>query len=105
MQKLKQGDEVVVLTGKDNGKRGKIVKLLGDNKLLVEGISRVKKHQKGNPNSGVQGGIIDKDMPINISNVGLYNPETKKADRVGFKFLDDGKKVRYFKSTNEVIDA
>ncbi len=105
MQKLKQGDEVVVLTGKDNGKRGKIVKLLGDNKLLVEGINRVKKHQKGNPNSGVQGGIIDKDMPINISNVGLYNPETKKADRVGFKFLDDGKKVRYFKSTNEVIDA
>ncbi len=105
MQKLKQGDEVVVLTGKDNGKGGKIVKLLGDNKLLVEGINRVKKHQKGNPNSGVQGGIIDKDMPINISNVGLYNPETKKADRVGFKFLDDGKKVRYFKSTNEVIDA
>jgi large subunit ribosomal protein L24 len=105
MQKLRKGDEVIVLTGKDKGKQGKIVKLLGDNKLLVEGINRAKKHQKGNPNTGVQGGIIDKDMPINISNVGLYNPETKKADRVGFKFLDDGKKVRYFKSTNEVVDA
>ncbi len=104
MQKLKQGDEVIVLTGKDKGKQGKILKKIG-NRLLVEGINRAKKHQKGNPNAGIQGGIIDKDMPIDISNVGLYNPETKKADRVGFKFLDDGKKVRYFKSTNEVVDA
>jgi large subunit ribosomal protein L24 len=104
MNKLKQGDEVIVLTGKDKGKQGKVVTLI-NNKVLVEGINRVKKHQKGNPNAGVQGGIIDKDMPINISNVGLFNPETKKADRVGFKFLDDGKKVRYFKSTNEVVDA
>ncbi len=104
MQKLKQGDEVIVLTGKDKGKQGKVLKKIG-NRLLVEGINRAKKHQKGNPNAGIQGGIIDKDMPIDISNVGLYNPETKKADRVGFKFLDDGKKVRYFKSTNEVVDA
>lgn len=105
MKKLRQGDSVIVLTGKDKGKQGKIVKLVGDEKVLVEGINRVKKHQKGNPNAGIQGGIVDKDMPVNSSNVALYNPETKKADRVGFKFLDDGKKVRYFKSTNEVVDA
>jgi len=105
MNKLRQGDEVIVLAGKDKGKQGKIITLIENKKILVEGINRVKKHQKGNPNAGIQGGIIDKDMPINISNVGLYNPETKKADRVGFKFLDDGKKVRYFKSTNEVVDA
>jgi large subunit ribosomal protein L24 len=105
MNKLRQGDEVIVLAGKDKGKQGKIITLIENKKILVEGINRVKKHQKGNPNAGVQGGIIDKDMPINISNVGLYNPETKKADRVGFKFLDDGKKVRYFKSTNEVVDT
>ena len=72
---------------------------------MVEGINRVKKHQRGNPNAGVAGGIVDKDMPIDISNVGLYNPETQKADRIGFRFLDDGKKVRYFKSTKEVVDA
>ncbi len=105
MQKLRQGDEVVVLTGKDKGKQGKILSVIDQDRVLVEGVNRAKKHQKGNPNLGVQGGIIDKDMPINISNVALYNPETKKADRVGFKFLEDGKKVRYFKSTNEVVDA
>lgn len=105
MQKLRKGDEVIVVIGKDKGKQGKIVRIVDEAKVLVEGINRAKKHQKGNPNAGIQGGIIDKDMPINISNVALYNPETKKADRVGFKFLDDGKKVRYFKSTNEVVDA
>jgi len=105
MQKLRLGDEVVVLIGKDKGKQGKLLKIIGDQKVLVEGINRAKKHTKGNPNAGVQGGIIDQDMPINISNIALYNPETKKADRVGFKFLDDGKKVRCFKSTNEVVDA
>jgi len=105
MNKLRQGDEVIILTGKDKGKQGKIITIIDNKRILVEGINRVKKHQKGNPNAGIQGGIIDKDMPVNISNVGLYNPETKKADRVGFKFLDDGKKVRYFKSTNEVVDA
>ena len=105
MQKIKQGDEVIVRTGKDKGKRGKVTKILRDNKVLVEGINRVKKHQRGNPNAGVAGGIVDKDMPIDISNVGLYNPETQKADRIGFRFLDDGKKVRYFKSTKEVVDA
>ena len=105
MQKIKQGDEVVVITGKDKGKTGRVSKILKENKVLVEGINQVKKNQKPNPNAGVSGGIIVKDMPINISNIGLYNPETKKADRVGFKFLEDGKKVRYFKSTNEVVDV
>jgi large subunit ribosomal protein L24 len=105
MAKIKKGDDVIVRTGKDKGKSGRVTKILKDNKVLVEGINQVKKNQKPNPNAGVSGGIIVKDMPINISNIGLYNPETKKADRVGFKFLDDGKKVRYFKSTNEVVDA
>jgi len=104
MRKIRQGDQVIVLTGKDKGQKGKVLTILGD-KVLVEGVNRAKKHQKGNPNAGIQGGIIDKDMPINISNVGLYNPETQKADKVGFRFLEDGKKVRYFKSTNEVVDA
>ncbi len=105
MQKLKKGDEVIILIGKDKGKQGKILSVLENGKVLVEGVNRAKKHTKGNPNAGVQGGIIEKDMPVSISNVALYNPETKKADRVGFRFLEDGKKVRYFKSTNEVVDA
>ncbi|WP_442498476.1 50S ribosomal protein L24 [Methylobacter sp. sgz302048] len=105
MQKIKQGDEVIVRTGKDKGKSGRVLKVLKDNKVLVEGINQVKKNQRSNPNAGISGGIIVKDMPIHISNVGLYNPETKKADRIGFKFLEDGKKVRYFKSTSKVVDA
>ncbi len=105
MQKIKKGDEVIVRAGKDKGKRGKVAKILANGKVLVNGINRAKKHQKGNPNEGIQGGIVDVDMPIAISNIGLYNPETQKADRVGIKFLDDGRKVRYFKSTNEVVDA
>ena len=105
MAKIRKGDDVIVRTGKDKGKNGRVTKILKDNKVLVEGINQVKKNQKPNPNAGVSGGIIVKDMPINISNIGLYNPETKKADRVGFKFLEDGKKVRYFKSTNEVVDV
>jgi large subunit ribosomal protein L24 len=105
MQKIKKGDDVVVRTGKDKGKSGRVTKVLKDNKILVEGINQAKKNQKPNPNAGVTGGIIVKDMPINISNVGLYNPTTKKPDRVGFRFLDDGKKVRFFKSTNEVVDV
>jgi large subunit ribosomal protein L24 len=105
MQKIRKGDDVIVRAGKDKGKSGRVTKVLKDNKVLVEGINQVKKNQKPNPNAGVSGGIIVKDMPIDISNIGLYNPVTKKADRVGFKFLEDGKKVRYFKSTNEVVDA
>ncbi|MGJ0514382.1 MAG: 50S ribosomal protein L24 [Methylomicrobium sp.] len=105
MQKIKKGDDVIVRTGKDKGKSGRVTKILKDDKVLVEGINQVKKSQKPNPNAGVTGGIVTKDMPIHISNIGLYNPATKKADRVGIRILDNGKKVRYFKSTNEVVDA
>ncbi|CAG1770954.1 50S ribosomal protein L24 [uncultured bacterium] len=105
MQKIKKGDDVIVLAGKDKGKSGRVTQVLKNNKVLVEGINQVRKSQRPNPNAGVSGGIVVKDMPIDISNVGLYNPKTKKADRVGFKFLEDGKKVRYFKSTKEVVDA
>ncbi|MBM4206571.1 MAG: 50S ribosomal protein L24 [Gammaproteobacteria bacterium] len=105
MLKIKKGDDVVILAGKDKGKSGRVSKLLDNHKILVEGINQAKKHQKPNPNAGVSGGIIAKDMPIHVSNVGLYNPATKKPDRVGFRFLENGKKVRYFKSTNEVVDV
>ncbi|MDO9104685.1 MAG: 50S ribosomal protein L24 [Methylovulum sp.] len=105
MQKIRKGDDVIVRTGKDKGKSGRVVQVLKNDKLLVEGINRVKKTQKANPNTGVSGGIVSKDMPINVSNVGLYNPVTKRADRVGIKFLEDGKKVRFFKSTNELVDV
>lgn len=105
MQKIKKGDEVLVRTGKDKGKRGTVTKLVGDDKLIVEGVNRVKKHIKPNPQKGVAGGIVELEAPIHISNIGLYNPQTKKADRIGFKFLQDGKKVRVFKSTNEVVDV
>lgn len=103
MQKIKQGDEVIVIQGKDKGKLGRVTRILNNSKVLVEGINTVKKHQRGNPNLGVSGGIVDKDMPIDISNVALYNPKTKKGDRVGVRTLEDGKKVRFFKSTNEVV--
>ena len=105
MQKIKQGDEVIVCVGRDKGKLGKVAKILESNKVLVVGVNLVKKHQRGNPNLGISGGIVDKNMPIDISNVALFNPKTKKADRVGFRLDRDGKKVRYFKSTNEVVDA
>jgi large subunit ribosomal protein L24 len=105
MQKIKKGDVVIIRAGKDKGKQSTVTQVLKENKIIVKGINRVKKHQKGNPNASVQGGIIDKDMPIDISNIGLFNPDTKKADRVGFRFLDDGKKVRYFKSTNKAVDV
>lgn len=104
MQKIKKGDDVIVLTGKDKGKKGKIANVLENDKVLIEGVNIAKKHQKPNPNAGVQGGIIDKQMPVHISNVGLYNPETGKPDRVGFRILEDNRKVRVFKSTNEVVD-
>jgi large subunit ribosomal protein L24 len=105
MNKIKKGDEVIVLTGKDKGKRGLILSIVSSDKVLVEGINTVKKHLKPNPNKGIEGGIIEKQMPINISNVAIYNAQTKKADRIGFRVLDDGKKVRFFKSNNEVLDA
>lgn len=105
MNKIKKGDDVIVLTGKDKGRRGTVLTVMDNNKVLVEGINVVKKHQKPNPNKGIEGGIVDKQMPIQVSNVALVNPQTNKADRVGFKTLEDGKKVRFFKSNNEVVDA
>jgi large subunit ribosomal protein L24 len=102
--KIKKGDEVIVITGKDKGKRGTVVKMLDDSRLVVENVNMAKKHTKPNPNKGEPGGILDKEMPLHISNVALYNPVTDKGDRVGFKILEDGKKVRIFKSNQEVVD-
>ena len=104
MRKIRKGDEVVVITGKDKGKRGKIIKVSENEKIWVENVNLVKRHTRGNPLRGTAGGIIDKEMPIHLSNVAIFNPTTSKADRVGFKFLEDGRKVRYFKSNGEVID-
>jgi len=103
VKKIKKGDVVIVRVGKDKGKEGAVTEILKNNKILVEGINQVKKHQKGNPNAGIQGGIIYKDMPLDISNVGLLNPDTKRADRIGFRMLENGTKVRYFKSTNQIV--
>ena len=106
MRKIRKGDDVIVVTGKDNGKRGNVLRVLPDvDKLVVENVNIVKKHQKPNPQAGVAGGIIEKEMPIDVSNVMLYNPQTKKGDRVGFRILEDGRKVRVFKSTKEVVDV
>lgn len=104
MNKIRKGDDVIVTTGKDKGKRGTILRML-ESKVLVEGANKVKKHQKPNPVKGQAGGIIEMEMPLDISNVALFNPATKKADRVGIKVLEDGRKVRFFKSNGEVIDA
>ena len=105
MAKIHKGDPVVVLTGKDKGKRGSVLRVLDTGHLLVEGINRVKKHQKPNPMRNVQGGIVEKEMPIQNSNVALFNVATQKADRVGYKLLDDGRKVRVYKSSGEMVDA
>jgi large subunit ribosomal protein L24 len=102
MRKIKKGDDIIVIAGKDKGKQGQIEKVIG-NKVVVTNVNIAKKHIKGNPNKSEPGGIIDKAMPLDISNVAIYNAATAKADRVGFKFLEDGKKVRFYKSTNEVI--
>lgn len=104
MNKIRKGDDVIVTTGKDKGKRGAVLRML-DGKVLVEGANKVKKHQKPNPVKGVSGGIVEMEMPLDVSNVALFNPATKKADRVGIKVLEDGRKVRFFKSNGEVIDA
>jgi large subunit ribosomal protein L24 len=105
MRKIRKGDEVVVLAGKDKGKRGRVVRVVDAEHVIVENINMVKRHTKPNPYRGVSGGILEKEMPIHVSNVSHYNPGTGKADRVGFRTLDDGRKVRYFKSTNEVVDV
>ena len=104
MKKLKKNDLVVVLTGKDKGKTGEITRLLNDQRLYVSGVNMVKRHTKGNPQAGQPGGIIEKEAPIQVSNVAIFNRDTSKADRVGFKQLEDGKQVRIYKSTGEQID-
>ncbi len=105
MQKIRKGDEVIVITGKDKGRRGTVTRRVDSERVIVEGINRAKKHVRPNPMKGEQGGIVEKDMPIHISNVALFNPTTQKGDRVGFKVLDDGKKVRVFKSNGELVQA
>ena len=105
MEKIRKGDDVIVTTGKDKGKRGTVLRIVDARHLVVEGVNRVKKHERPNPVKGLTGGIVDKDMPIDISNVALYNPQTKKADRIGFKLMEDGRKVRVFKSNGEMVDA
>jgi large subunit ribosomal protein L24 len=105
MDKIRKGDDVVVITGKDKGKRGTVLKRVDDERLVIEGVNRVKKHVKPNPMKGQAGGIVEKEMPIHVSNIALFNPASKKADRVGFKLLDDGRKVRVFKSNGEMVDA
>ncbi len=103
MRKLRTGDEVIVIAGKDKGKRGQIDAFVGDNRVLIPNVNVAKKHVKANPNAGETGGIIDKAMPLDISNVAIFNAAAGKADRVGVKFLEDGKKVRFYKSNSEVI--
>ena len=103
--KIRKGDTVVVLSGRDKGRRGAVLQVLPDALVLVEGINRVKKHSRANPQTNSPGGIIDKEMPLPLCKVALWNPPAKKGDRVGFKTLADGKKVRFFKSNGEMIDA
>jgi large subunit ribosomal protein L24 len=105
MRKIKKEDDVIVLTGKDKGKRGKVARVLDENRLLVSGVNVIKKHQKPNPQRNETGGIVEREAPIQVSNVAIFNSATSKADRVGFKILEDGRKVRVYKSTGEVIDA
>jgi large subunit ribosomal protein L24 len=105
MQRIRKGDEVVVLAGRDKGKRGTVLRRVDAEHVVVEGVNRVKKHQRPNPMKGVTGGIVDRDLPIHVSNVALFNPATKKADRVALKTLQDGRKVRIFKANDEQVDA
>ena len=105
MRKIRKGDEVIMLAGKDKGERGTVRVIVDADHVVVDGRNKVKKHQRPNPMKGITGGIIDKEMPVHVSNVALFNPATKKADRVGIKILENGRRVRYFKSNGEVIDA
>ncbi len=105
MNKIRKGDQVVVTTGKDKGKRGTVLRILPSSKVVVEGVNRVKKHQKPNPTKGQTGGIVDIEMPLQASNLAIFNSVSSKADRVGFRVLEDGRKVRFFKSNGEVIDV
>ena len=104
MSKIRKGDNVVVIAGRDKGKRGDVSRVL-DDQVVVAGINQVKKHQRPNPMKGHEGGIVTKEMPIHVSNVAIWNPITKKADRIGLRTLDDGRKVRFYKSNGELIGA
>ena len=105
MQRLRKNDEVIVIAGKDRGKRGHVLRVLDNGRLVIEGVNVAKRHTKPNPMQGSPGGIIEKELPIQASNVAIYNPQSGRADRVGFKTLEDGRKVRFFKSNSEVIDV
>ena len=105
MRRIKKGDEVIVIAGKDKGKRGSVLRVLDEERLIVENINIIKRHTKPNPQAGVAGGIIEREAAIQASNVMLFNSQTKKGDRVGIRTLEDGRKVRYYKSTNEVVDV
>ncbi|CDH45294.1 MAG: 50S ribosomal protein L24 [Candidatus Competibacteraceae bacterium] len=105
MRRIRKGDEVIVITGKDKSRRGKITQMMGDERVIVAGINMAKRHTKPNPARGIAGGIVEREAAIHVSNVMLFNPLTKKGDRVGFRVLEDGRKVRYFKSNNEVVDV
>jgi large subunit ribosomal protein L24 len=104
MNKIRKGDEVIVRTGKDKGRRGTVLQIFDDERILVEGVNLAKKHTKPNPNVGEQGGIVDKAMPLDISNVLVFNPKSKKGDRVGIRVNDDGSKERIFRGTGDVVD-
>ncbi len=105
MRKIKRDDEVIVIAGRDKGKRGKVVRVLAEDRIVVSGVNIIKKHQKPNPQAGVAGGIIEKEASMHSSNVAIYNSATKKADRIGFKVLENGDKVRVFKSNGEAVEA
>ena len=105
MQRIRKGDEIVVISGRDKGKRGTVLRRVDAEHVVVEGVNRVKKHQRPNPMKGETGGIVDKDLPIHVSNIALYNPATQKADRAGVKTLEDGRKVRIFKGNGEQVEA
>jgi large subunit ribosomal protein L24 len=104
MQKIRKGDTVILIAGRDKGRRGAVIEVLEDEQVRVEGLNMAKKHQKPNPNANQPGGIIEREAPLHISNVAIYNPATQKADRIGFKALEDGRKVRVFKSNREMVD-
>jgi large subunit ribosomal protein L24 len=105
MKKIRKGDNVIVIAGRDKGRKGAVIAVLDDEKVLVENVNRVKRHTRGNPQQGRQGGIVEKEAPLHVSKVALFNPGTQKADRVGIKTLADGKRVRFFKSNGEMLDA
>jgi large subunit ribosomal protein L24 len=105
MRKIKKGDDVIIISGRDKGKRGTVLRIVSTDLVVVEGANKVKKHQRPNPNKATTGGIIEMEKPIQVSNVAIFNPATQKADRVGIRILEDKRKVRYFKSNGELLDA